>query len=806
MLKRFNPYGLNIRPVVTDNLYISGSFLVSRGDYTADDGQSVETSHLTLNGEPQTFLFTSAANTDTFKFYQYSNAMLPTIDGEDDLNTPLDIDPTRSVVFLDGRLLYDTSLYSLTRNSLTIDYKALGLTTSTLVRVNIIGSNNSLFTAARFKSNTLINLGTDLNGTPTPINRYRSVLFLNDKRLSEDDIIWSAIDKAIIKNYSDGDIVTVITIPEGFGAVYTFATKDGQSFFTGYDIYEHRLEYTPYSRGTNCKLSIFSESEFYAVEKPYDEIAPKAIAASLVSQLNSRLIEREVGTGSQSQITFELVETDDELRLKINNPRLFYIRLADNFNGKFLSALGLPEYVDEGTYIGKPIMSAQNSIWTRSAISLFVSINLTPVVWSNYVQWIHQGDFVNTLDGGRIKIVSNNFNVYELMGEVIEEPLYPVYTMDFLDVYAYTDGTIVRAENSVDMLKPRMLVSATMDSTRTRYNLTLAPSITGDDGMTVADPDTSKYISLIKTPEELGQPWWLTSHENIPMTYYLTAGQKEGVYIPTWLEAISRTVVDDYHCKVNALYKQWDKKYTLDSNLVNALRTLGVDGFAFGEFTTLELRNMLEEINYFYRQVGTQASYRFTGLMTESDFGVITQLWTNDYITFQTPREIDPNYDEHYEWFPNEPIDYGLVRNMYRSVIDRGLVTQLGVVEDWGYVTDDVGGRWLKVITFNVPDGYYPTNHVRSELDYARFKELINSIATRQLFYNLASTPVVYDQVTFVINFGDGGIEDGNGDMGGGTDTGSTNTIRMGGGLLTRGTFFYTCPVLRDWMDVVDDD
>lgn len=109
-----------------------------------------------------------------------------------------------------------------------------------------------------------------------------------------------------------------------------------------------------------------------------------------------------------------------------------------------------------------------------------------------------------------------------------------------------------------------------------------------------------------------------------------------------------------------------------------------------------------------------------------------------------------------YPWSPTDADeDYGDSRYLNAATnADTNLVTY----EDYGFVTEDVGGYWDEYWSWDRPRSAYATNHVEVEVNILageNYDEVIERFY--QQFYNLASTVLYIHRLVTVFNFGQSG-------------------------------------------------
>ena len=78
-------------------------------------------------------------------------------------------------------------------------------------------------------------------------------------------------------------------------------------------------------------------------------------------------------------------------------------------------------------------------------------------------------------------------------------------------------------------------------------------------------------------------------------------------------------------------------------------------------------------------------------------------------------------------------------------------------IYDYGYVYEDIKGKWIEWYEWNRPACWYPTNHVDVSLEIppdVDYDEFVNEF--KKTFYDIASTVLYIHSIINVYNFGYG--------------------------------------------------
>ena len=137
---------------------------------------------------------------------------------------------------------------------------------------------------------------------------------------------------------------------------------------------------------------------------------------------------------------------------------------------------------------------------------------------------------------------------------------------------------------------------------------------------------------------------------------------------------------------------------------------------------------------------GTPAELERQYISNKIDYGLVT-----------VGTEASP-----YPWSPTDADeDYGDSRYLNAA---SNADTNLVAYEDYGSVTEDVGGYWDEYWSWDRPRSAYATNHVEVEVNILageNYDEVIERFY--QQFYNLASTVLYIHRLVTVFNFGQSG-------------------------------------------------
>ena len=329
----------------------------------------------------------------------------------------------------------------------------------------------------------------------------------------------------------------------------------------------------------------------------------------------------------------------------------------------------------------------------------------------------------------------------------------------------------------------------------------LLKEVNGDGCLVMLGPDfdtPSIYCSKIlgfSTTNYNSTEYYVEVPECRSIVEYLSSFDQQFKLLPEVLSVLQSFLLREIYDEAIRI-KNLRSLTKVDSSYINNLITfLGFD-MDIKRFPLKKRREILEELNNFYRMVGTKESYNFFNII-ESEYGIreMNQLFTyknsnltnqREYVDFYKMRDLGDAYQEHIEFLSNQE-DYGSVTDFVGETRDYGpaIMTEdayefllenddtLTAEEqarienymrmnlevsglDYGYVYIQVKGKWVRWYTFNRPKNLYPTNHVAIDLE---FKSLSHDSLTlfeefKNKLYNLASAVLYIHEVIETYSFG----------------------------------------------------
>lgn len=226
------------------------------------------------------------------------------------------------------------------------------------------------------------------------------------------------------------------------------------------------------------------------------------------------------------------------------------------------------------------------------------------------------------------------------------------------------------------------------------------------EGFVIVDNDTGAKAVLTETPKNQSKSvavqvfegfpsknypagsWSLYVPEYTDLSHFLPRKVREETeMIPAWLDVVEREVLDEIDDSIKRLLavREWDN---VDIHLLNRLKnTLGLF-IDTNDFTTLELRRLIQELPYFYEISGTDKTIDFLGYILDTVFE-IKQLWTKNYTDFINEENVPAN-DKDYYPTPHISLEYDVAR--FSSVDLERLKSQFYKISPIQVVIEDVIG------------------------------------------------------------------------------------------------------------------
>ena len=243
---------------------------------------------------------------------------------------------------------------------------------------------------------------------------------------------------------------------------------------------------------------------------------------------------------------------------------------------------------------------------------------------------------------------------------------------------------------------------------------------------------------------------------------YLSPYDKQFALLPEILRIFQTIILNEIYDEIQRLRDLRNLSRVDSMNVEKLIKFLGMNS-NIHSFNLKQRKVLLDELNNFYRILGTEKSYNFFNICAGySNLNKIEQLFTYHNSTDITKREYvdffikeDCGAIPHVEYI--KPFtDYGYVYETPEAAYDYGTVAirdSVGV--DYGYVRDEIKGKWIKWWEWDRPQNCYPTNHVNIEVSAEPGED--NDAVIRKFsdhFYVLASTVLYIHDLTINYSFG----------------------------------------------------
>lgn len=255
---------------------------------------------------------------------------------------------------------------------------------------------------------------------------------------------------------------------------------------------------------------------------------------------------------------------------------------------------------------------------------------------------------------------------------------------------------------------------------------------------------------------------------------YIAPYDRQYTLLPEVLEVFQKLILNEMYDEVQRISNLRSLTMIDSINIDKLLKFLGMN-IDIQNFTLKNKKFLLEELDNFYRIVGTKDSYNYFNIINGSSYiKSIEQLFTyhnstnpaqREYVDFFTKEESGAIRRRIYQY---PTIDYGSVIEIAENFIDYGTylpaynepLTEDIISIDYGYVDEVIKGKWIEWWEWDRPKNLYPTNHINIELNVninndnnESYEETIRKFKIR--FYALASAVLYIHEINMSYNFGD---------------------------------------------------
>lgn len=353
--------------------------------------------------------------------------------------------------------------------------------------------------------------------------------------------------------------------------------------------------------------------------------------------------------------------------------------------------------------------------------------------------------------------IVNNCNAVHFAGALgyLEYGPYDIYQNKLPTFY----DTIIELDNLANLL---------IDNPRKGYFI---KEVNAEGVLMVIDNhfESSRLHCITLTPFKSTQydksEYFLQVPEMKSIVDYLSPYDRQYSILPEVLNVFQQILLNEIYDEIQRV-KDLRSLSRVDSiNIDRLIRFLGMNA-NLHSLNLKQRRALLDELNQFYRILGTEKSYNFFNICAGyNNLNKMEQLFTYH-------DDLDPNHREYIDFFTKEECgaiprkewvypytDYGYLVNTVEAYLDFGEIDVAEedevIGEDHGYVTDKIKGKWIKWWEWDRPSNCYPTNHVHLEVTSEPGKE--NDDVIRKFsnhFYVLASTVLYIHDLTINYTFG----------------------------------------------------